>query len=139
MVLRKLKPCKTCGDPSYLWAHGNCKNCDGMLRAKAEIVKQQEIPVCKPFKINKVSTKQAKLNAAYNVLATQFKKDNPYCKACLDDCTLATTDIHHMQGRGEYLMDTSTWLPTCRSCHNWIELNVEKAKELGLSKNRLDK
>ena len=37
--------------------------------------------------------------------------------------------------RREYL-DTSTWLPVCRNCHNWIENNPTESYELGFSGSR---
>jgi hypothetical protein len=33
----------------------------------------------------------------------------------------------------------STWLGVCASCHEYIELHPNEAKELGFSVNRLDK
>ncbi|MCW3111336.1 MAG: hypothetical protein JWQ09_5842 [Segetibacter sp.] len=89
--------------------------------------------------IKKVSSKQAKLNRLYAIAAAIFKGDHSYCMAKLEGCTLYTSDIHHKKGRGEYLMDTSTWLPVCRVCHDYIERHAIIAKGIGLSENRLDK
>jgi predicted HNH restriction endonuclease len=47
------------------------------------------------------------------------------------------TDVHHKKGRGKYHLDTSTWLPVCRNCHEWIETHPEDAKELGYSETRI--
>lgn len=57
MIQRKLKPCKTCGDPSYIWAHGNCKRCDGMARAhkaqdQAKLTHTEDGKEACPIKIN---------------------------------------------------------------------------------------
>jgi len=59
------------------------------------------------------------------------------CQAKTHVCTLKSTDVHHMKGRGKYLNDTSTWLSVCRTCHEWIENNPKDAKELGYSISRL--
>ncbi|MHA4844460.1 hypothetical protein ACX0G7_09860 [Flavitalea antarctica] len=87
--------------------------------------------------INKVSKRQAGLLAEYNRKLIPFKKKNPTCKATLTGCSHKTTDVHHMKGRGKYLLDVSTWLPTCRNCHCTIEQDPALAKSLGLSYSRL--
>lgn len=86
--------------------------------------------------INKVSDKQAKINAAYSVLRKQFLKDNPNCKVCNREAT----EAHHKLGRvGHRMLDTTEWLAVCSSCHHEIEMSPQWAKENGYSKNRLDK
>lgn len=49
------------------------------------------------------------------------------------DSTLAT-EIHHREGRGKNLNNTSTWLAVCRPCHRWIHQHPSKARALGLLK-----
>ena len=78
------------------------------------------------------------MKSAYTKLRKEFFKDKSVCKAKIHNCTLRATDIHHMKGRGQYLLDTSTWLPVCRSCHNWIENNPEDSYDLGFSLKRLE-
>lgn len=58
------------------------------------------------------------------------------CQAKIHKCSLSSTDVHHMRGRGKYHLDTTTWLSVCRNCHTFIELNPEDAKELGFSISR---
>ena len=67
----------------------------------------------------------------------------PICNACRPVCNAqgvqfrqhASCDVHHSAGRtGRNYLDKSTWIPVCRSCHNWIHRNPEKARELGLLK-----
>lgn len=94
--------------------------------------------------IKKASTKQQLLNAAYSAQRKAYFHGHPYCKAMiyvagLDVCTGFATDIHHKKGRGEYLLDTSTWLPVCRNCHAFIETHPAWAKEKGFSEDRLTK
>ena len=86
--------------------------------------------------MRKVSKKMAKVNAEYSKLRIEYLGEHPMCHAKIHNCTLQATDIHHMRGRGKYHLDTKTWLPVCRNCHNWIENNPEEAKELGFSQNR---
>lgn len=89
------------------------------------------------MRIKKVSKKMAKNNSEYSELRKLFLSKKPMCEAKIHNCTLKSTDIHHKKGRGEYYLDTTTWLSVCRSCHDWIEDNPEDAKELGFSENRL--
>lgn len=48
-------------------------------------------------------------------------------------CGRLADDVHHMKGRldGNYL-DDLTWLPVCRSCHDWIHTHPKEARALGL-------
>lgn len=94
-----------------------------------------------PRKIpNKVSEKRKELNKEYFRLVEQFKKDNPQCKPRINGhCTISTEDPHHTKGRGVYLLDVSTWLPVCRSCHTYIESHPKEAIERGWSSSRLKK
>lgn len=87
---------------------------------------------------NKVSEKRKETNKEYFKLVEQFKKDNPECKAKVNEyCTGTTDDPHHSKGRGKYLLDIDTWIPCCRSCHTWIHDNTSEAKEKGLIFSRL--
>ena len=83
--------------------------------------------------ISKVSTKQAKINSIYSILRKQYLKDKSECGVCGD---MATT-IHHVRGRGKYMLDTSEWLQCCMPCHEKIEREPLWAKEKGYSKDRL--
>lgn len=89
--------------------------------------------------IAQASEKQSKMNKAYSSLASAFKAVNPVCVANLEGCTKKTEDIHHRRGRGINMLDSSTWLAVCRSCHTYIELHPVIAKYLGLSESRLSK
>ncbi len=48
----------------------------------------------------------------------------------------ASVDIHHCKGRGQYLLDTSTWLAVSRKNHEWIHNNPTEAEFYGLLKRR---
>ena len=144
MIKPKLKPCKTCGDPSYLWAHGNCKWCDGMLRAKKVAQKpykhvtlaQTDKPISKPFKA--ISDKQAKRLAKYRVARDEKFKENPTCE--FPECNSIEITCHHGAGKiGSLLWNKKYLKSLCWPHHNFCEENPEKAKQLGLSFDRLDK
>ena len=149
MIARKLKPCKTCGDPSYIFSHGNCRNCWGLSKAKekhqqARLTQTEDGAEAKPFKIyktteiKKVSTRQQKLNAAYLVLRKEFMKSHKICAADLDGCTLHATECHHKRGRGEYLLDDSTYLALC-AIIEFINEHNAFAMEAGFTQSRLSK
>lgn len=68
-----------------------------------------------------------------------FLARNPLCKGkCCTECTGQSMEVHHMRGRGIYLLDEKTWLPVCRFCHIWIEEHPALAKLLNLSQSRLN-
>jgi len=79
----------------------------------------------------------AQKNREYSKLRKQFLSEKSICRAKINNCSLKATEVHHMKGRGKYHLDTTTWLPVCRNCHTWIEINPEDAKELGFSAIRM--
>lgn len=66
-------------------------------------------------------------------------KNHPMCEAKLPGCSSIATECHHKRGRGEYLLDSTTFLALCHLCHSYIELHPNQAKELGFSESRLSK
>jgi hypothetical protein len=88
--------------------------------------------------IRAVSHKQEMLNKEYSKLRKEFflSSENRKCKARLPGCTgirFETMTIHHSKGRGKYMLDTSTWVPLCLSCHRWVEDHPREAQEMQLS------
>lgn len=94
-------------------------------------------PVYSTKTIKAVSTRQQKLNAAYAAQRKVFLNNRPVCEAALTNCTFVATEIHHMKGRKEFLLDERFFLPMCRNCHSYLEIHVEEAKAKGLSLDRL--
>ena len=86
--------------------------------------------------IRKVSAKLSKANSEYSKIRKVYLTKHPVCHAKIHQCSLHATDVHHKKGRGKYHLDTTTWLPVCRNCHNWIETNPADAIELGFSDSR---
>jgi hypothetical protein len=104
------------------------------LKEKAKLKQQEPKPA-----INKVSVKQKEKNTEYGIRVKEWKKENPKCKAnCNQYCTKETDDCQHLRGRGKYLMDESTWMPVCRSCHTYIGDHSKEAYEKGWALSRLE-
>ena len=123
-----MKQCQDCGTivPNFwrrILGKGYCKNC-----ANKHI---------KPKSLLKISKKKEIENQEYSILRVKFLTKHPTCQAKLPGCTVLSTDIHHMKGRGKYTLDISTWLSTCRTCHTYIENNPDVAKEYGFTKTRI--
>lgn len=96
-------------------------------------------PVTKTRIANR-SKKRAKQEREYAEQRSFFLLKWGYCQAKLPGCRGEATDIHHPEGRmGDALLDQNNWLPVCRPCHTWIEEHPKEAKELGLSRSRLEK
>jgi|LakMenE18May11ns_1017448.scaffolds.fasta_scaffold9783909_2 hypothetical protein len=134
----KLKECYSCHKETVIWKNHNgkkyCKACWG-CHPESKVTQKPK----KQYTIPKVSGKKAKLDRLYTTMRKKFLDLYPICQANLDCCSTKATDIHHKAGRGKFYLDTTTWIAVCRECHTWIELNSEKAKELGLSISRLTK
>lgn len=127
------KTCKQKGCSSYVFGGGYCQRHQYMRLDKIIKPPRQRTP------IKKFSDKTRKLIAKYTDLRAIFLKDHPLCQANLTSCTKIATDVHHMKGRGKFLLDVLTWLSVCRNCHHWIEEHPEEAKQLNLSQSRLNK
>ena len=130
----KLKKCSKCGEQKQIWKRHNrelyCKDCWAQHPDKGKKPLQAKKP------ISKKSSKQEKLDALYSVLRETYLKSNPFCKAKLHGCQINATDVHHMAGRGKFMLDQSTFLAVCRICHNQIEENPVMAKAMGFSESR---
>lgn len=137
-MLNKKKICNQCQKLKYVWKSINgkphCQKCAMSVSKSKKIINTKQY-----IKINNKSSTQVKLDAAYKVLRDIFIKNHPMCQVnILGVCTLKSTDVHHSRGKGEYLCDTTTFIPTCRACHTWIHENNKKAQVLGFIKSRLE-
>jgi hypothetical protein len=124
------RACNECGDTYF--AKGKCRlhyRMPSQLNPK---------PIAKAVKpISQVSSKQAKLNRAYMVIRNEYMKGHEVCEAKLPGCTYHATDLHHKNGRGSNLLDATTYIALCRSCHQRAENAPNEAKRLGISGDRL--
>jgi hypothetical protein len=89
--------------------------------------------------VNKKSDGMKVLDKLYLKMRKPFLKENPICKANLSGCQTNAIEVHHKKGRGRYLLDVTTWLPTCRNCHRTITDNSKMAIEKGLSISKFKK
>lgn len=103
----------------------------------------------KPRKpVKKRSAKRQRDAKEYTKLRAAFLIARPRCQACgpFDDAFGAgatwdrhkcakSCDVHHKAGRlGGNLLNTTTWMAVCRSCHDWIHAHPSDARKLGLLK-----
>lgn len=79
-----------------------------------------------------------------------FLRRRPFCRAAVQ-CRIErvnhegqtvvyvglATEVHHMKGRGRFLLDESTWLGVCSACHRHIHENVAWAREHGWVQSRV--
>ena len=108
-------------------------------------------------RLRPVSKKRVKTNRIYSALRKKFLAEHPYCQIWLivrgyqiNDVSCdgfvkhetgdaiyyrkvpLAVDIHHVKGRGRYLLDTSTWLAASRAEHEWVHSHQGEARRLGL-------
>ena len=125
---QKLKMCKGCQSLKYIWKSDK----------KDKYCKECWYKIEKPKSIAPVSEKRQVAMDEYSKKRLAFLAVHMNCQAKLVGCTRVATDIHHKAGRtGDNYLNMNTWLAVCRSCHSWIEINPDAAKELGFSENRL--
>jgi hypothetical protein len=99
----------------------------GLKRPTLEQVRAWQNRPKKPIK--KVSTKhKSKLNIYYKQREA-FMRRQIFCT--IPNCINPATDVHHVKGRGPFLLDESTWRAVCRGCHISIHANVARSIELG--------
>lgn len=70
----------------------------------------------------------------YNLKRKEFLKANPECQASLEGCTKKATQIHHMKGReNELLNESAYWMAICFNCHRKVTEDTQMAFAKGLS------
>jgi len=129
MIQAKLKKCAGCDQMKHIWkSHGKEKFC-----------KECWYTIEKPKYISPVSKKRQGEMDTYSKLREAFLVVKPHCEAKLVGCTSKSTDVHHKMGRiGDNYLKIGTWVSLCRSCHSYLELHPDVAKELGFSESRLN-
>lgn len=137
----KPKTCSECGFTGNMFKSSPllCASCARKTyRPKVGDITQYGQIICIKPTIAPLSKKRVKHDRAYQRLRKIYLENHPTCKAQLGNCTGNSGEIHHQKGRIEQLLtDVRYFLPVCRNCHDWIEMNSAKAKELGLSISRL--
>lgn len=137
MLQPKKKKCSGCGELTVIWkSEGRekyCKQCWSCHNPS----KVRQTSAKKRTPLSPRSPKQKRIEAAYAVLRKKYLESHAMCEAHLSGCSTYATDIHHKAGRGQYMLDETTYLAVCRTCHQYIELHPNEAKEMGFSINRL--
>lgn len=137
-MISKKKICSICKKESYIWKTKlrikYCKSCWSKISPKVISTKPKKA-------IRKVSKKREYVNQIYSRKRKEFLSlpKNSTCRAKLSCCLYHTgldLTIHHSKGRGRYYLDTSTWIPLCLACHQWVENNPEEFRILGFTFNR---
>ena len=126
---KKKKLCNGCHEQSYIWKNysGNkyCKNCWGKIKSQEEGYKKL---------IPRVSAKRQKKDIEYLSLRSKHLEKIPICQINVKGCTNIGTDIHHTYAganRDAFYLIQSTWLVTCRNCHNYIHNNPKESRVIG--------
>ncbi len=94
----------------------------------------------KPFIIRRVSDKRKKLLASYTALRKAFLSTHKVCEIKGLKCIRKAQEVHHMRGRGKWLLVVEFWKAVCHNCHVEITEHSEKAIEQGhsISRNKKD-
>lgn len=138
MIKKTKKLCNGCNSEQFIWKNKGgkkfCKTCwschEGNVKLK---------PIAKQKRISPRSEKRIIADKKYSKLRLQLLTEKPMCEAHIPGiCTGPSTQCHHKAGRtGKLYTDYSKFLAVCGSCHHYIEMNPEWAKEKGFSLNRL--
>jgi hypothetical protein len=137
--MKKLKECDGCGLERPIWKSGGtggfkyCKYCWSCQKA----IDTDSSKKPTDYKIPQVSSKKKKKDAEYLKLRERFLTENPICQVSVAGCMHGASDVHHTRSgsdRNVYYLIQSTWMASCRACHQWIHLNPEKARILGYLK-----
>ena len=128
----KLKECDGCQKMTVIWKNheGNryCKYCWSCHKSNTN-----DKPQKPNVSIPRVSSKRKKKDAEYLKLRKRFLTENSLCTIKVDECSGNATDVHHTyagSNRDAFYLVQSTWLPTCRNCHNWIHSHPKEARTL---------
>lgn len=88
--------------------------------------------------IKKVSDKLSKRQKVYTLKRRIYLLEHPKCMVNVEGCTQEATQVHHAKGRdGALLIEVKYFRAVCSSCHKYVELHPEEAKEKGWSVSRL--
>ena len=127
------KLCDGCGKVRPIWKNINgerfCKYCAIAVSTKKS---------AKGVQAPRTSRKKQKQDSRYSEMRAAFLLSSQLCLAHLPGiCTTHATDVHHTysgKDRSAHYLETATWIPVCRSCHDFIHNNPKLARELGLLK-----
>jgi hypothetical protein len=139
------KPCSEDDCDKPRWARGYCLQHDKLNNKSKYEIKSKGVSttnatpkLVKRSFIKPISDKKAIELKEYRIVRDAYLKANPVC--LYPNCANRDVQLHHAKGRvGSLLGDVKYFRSLCDTHHKFCELNPDKAKELGLSINRLDK
>lgn len=97
-------------------------------------LKRSTTPIKRGTKcIKKVSASLAADLKKYYPERDAFLLANRYCQIRLlvANCQINSSEVHHPEGRGIYLLKKETWIATCRNCHTYIGENHQHSVDQG--------
>ena len=128
----KLKTCDGCQKETVIWKNHEgfryCKHCWSCHKSGDT----EQKPTTSG--IPRVSSKRAKKDAEYLKLRDRYLTENPLCMVKVGGCSHNATDVHHKyagSNRDAFYLVQSTWLATCRNCHDWIHARPGDARLMG--------
>lgn len=79
----------------------------------------------------RISPPRARQLKQYKDLRSAFLSEHKKCEhPC---CSKPATDVHHTRGRaGKMLLLVQYWKALCRRHHDWVGMNPEAARQIGL-------
>jgi cytochrome c553 len=126
----KKKICSSCNTEQYIWkrhlGEPFCKHCWSCHKSNDTSQKPKN-------PIPKVSSKRKKQDQEYLKLRKVFLTEHTLCEVKVAGCMMHATDVHHTYSgsdRAVYYLIQSTWLASCRNCHNWIHSHPEQARTM---------
>jgi hypothetical protein len=128
-ITRKKKTCKTCNLEKYIYARGNCLDCDKKETPFKHGIKTDTEKNKKRKRIPYYSKKMLDELKIYRPLRDEFMQKNPICQ--FKGCSKLANDLHHKARRKENLCNVETFMSVCREHHNWIEENHAESVRLG--------
>jgi len=84
-------------------------------------------------KIRAVSRKMGALKRQYMLIRNKFLTDNQLCEWSMEVLgkMVPATECHHRKGRGQFLLDESTFMAVCSDAHKSIHSNTKLSYERG--------
>ena len=122
------KPCNADGCNNPRWGKGYCTYHQYLRPDKQKKGEPKRSP------IRSKSKKLTKEERLYNRMRIPWLEKRPVCEARYEGCTHRSTDVHHIKGRGIWLLIKEWWLAVCRNCHEHIHKHPKQAREDGFLK-----
>jgi len=130
----KFKICDGCDNKKLIWKRYKGKRYCQYCWNNHPDNKPKSYTKTSNISINKVSKKKAIEDKIYSQLRRVFLNKNPFCKIRSKGCQIRSSDVHHKyigSSRHKYYLITTSWISSCRNCHDYVHLNIEESEALG--------